>query len=320
MPVKIPNGLPAIEILKRENIFVMTEQRAITQDIRPLRIAVLNLMPTKLATETQLLRLISNSALQVEVIFLYTASYQPKNTDKAHLQSFYRTFDEVCNEQFDGIIVTGAPVEQMPFEQVAYWDELVEVFDWASENVFSALFICWGAQAALYHYYGIEKEPLKKKLFGVYPHTVKARSHLLLRGFDDVFYAPHSRHTAVSLEDVQNHPSLEVLASSELAGLHLAASKDGKRIFATGHGEYDDLTLELEYKRDLAAGLPIEAPYNYYPENNPNRQPLATWRAHGNLLMGNWLNYFVYQETPYRVVEVPSYKDKLLSSIKGAGY
>ncbi len=320
MPVRIPNGLPAIEILRRENIFVMSERRASTQDIRPLRIAVLNLMPTKLATETQLLRLISNSALQVEVTFLYTASYQPKNTDKTHLESFYRTFDEVCSEQFDGIIITGAPVEQMPFEQVAYWDELVEVLDWASENVFSALFICWGAQAALYHYYGIDKEQLQKKLFGVYPHILENRSHLLLRGFDDVFYAPHSRHTAVRLEDVRRHASLEVLASSRLAGLHLAASRDGKRIFVTGHGEYDRETLELEYKRDLALGLPIEPPFNYYPENNPNMQPLATWRAHGNLLMGNWLNYFVYQETPYRVGEVPSYKDKLLSSICGANY
>lgn len=308
MPVNVPtDGLPAIEILLKENIFVMTPQRASTQDIRPLRIAVLNLMPTKLVTETQLLRVLGNTALQVEVTLLSTASYQPRNTDKAYLDAFYRTFDEVKHEQFDGLVITGAPVEQMPFEEVAYWDELVQVLDWASSNVYSTLFICWGAQAALYHYYGIDKQPLPQKLFGVYPHTVENRTHKLLRGFDDTFYAPHSRHTTVRLADVRAHPFLEVLATSEQAGLYLAASRDGRRIFVTGHGEYDPETLELEYKRDVQAGLPIEPPFQYYPDNDVTQPPRVNWRAHGNLLFGNWLNYFVYQETPYVVEQVKEY-------------
>jgi homoserine O-succinyltransferase len=308
MPVKIPNGLPAYDILSSENIFVMTEERAVTQDIRPLRIAALNLMPTKTVTETQLLRLLGNTSLQVELVLLRTASYQPRNTDHNHLDAFYRTFDEVKDEQFDGLIITGAPVEQMPFEEVAYWKELTQVLDWATQNVFSTLFICWGAQAALYYYYGIDKQPLPKKLFGVYPHTVENRTHRLLRGFDDMFYAPHSRHTTVRLSEVQAHPALEVLATSEQAGLYLAASRDGRRVFVTGHGEYDRETLELEYKRDVAAGLPIEPPLNYYPDNDCTKPPRVTWRAHGNMLFGNWLNYFVYQETPYEVGRIRSYK------------
>lgn len=308
MPVNVPvEGLPAVEILSRENIFVMEQHRALAQDIRPLRIAAMNLMPTKLVTETQLLRVLGNTSLQVEVTLLGTASYQPRNTDRAHLEAFYRTFDEVKGEQFDGLVITGAPVEQMPFEEVAYWEELTQVLDWASENVFSTLFICWGAQAALYHYYGIEKQPLPKKLFGVYPHTVSNRTHKLLRGFDDMFYAPHSRHTTVRIADIQAHPSLEVLASSEQAGMYLAASRDGRRIFVTGHGEYDSDTLELEYKRDLNAGLPIEPPCNYYPDNDTTQPPRVSWRAHGNLLFANWLNYFVYQETPYAVEQVKQY-------------
>ena len=310
MPVKIPNGLPAIDILAKENIFVMTEERATKQDIRPLRIAALNLMPTKTTTETQLLRVLGNTALQVEITLLRTASYQPRNTDHNHLDTFYRTFDDVKGEQFDGLIITGAPVEQMDFEEVAYWQELTQVLDWATENVFSTLFVCWGAQAALYHYYGIGKQPLPKKLFGVYPHTVENRTHRLLRGFDDVFYAPHSRHTTVRIADVQANPSLEVLATSEQAGLYIAASRDGRRVFVTGHGEYDPETLELEYKRDLNAGLPIEPPFNYYPENDCTQPPRVTWRAHGNMLYGNWLNYFVYQETPYVVEKIREYKHK----------
>jgi len=308
MPVKIPNELPAYDILTGENIFVMSEQRAVTQDIRPLRIAALNLMPTKTVTETQLLRLLGNTSLQVEVTLLRTASYQPRNTDHTHLDTFYRTFDEVKGEQFDGLIVTGAPVEQMPFEAVAYWEELTDVLRWADENVFSSMFICWGAQAALYYYYGIDKHPLPRKLFGVYPHTVMNRTHRLLRGFDDLFYAPHSRHTTVRVEDVASNPALEVLATSPEAGLYLAASRDGRRVFVTGHSEYDAETLGLEYQRDLAAGLPIEPPVNYYPENDSSRAPRVTWRAHGNMLFGNWLNYFVYQETPYVVEEIRAQK------------
>lgn len=240
----------------------------------------------------------------MDLTLLRTASYQPRNTDHNHLDTFYRTFDEVKDEQFDGLIITGAPVEQMPFKEVAYWQELTQVLDWATENVFSTLFICWGAQAALYYYYGIDKQPLPKKLFGVYPHTVENRTHRLLRGFDDLFYAPHSRHTTVRVADVQANPALEVLATSELAGLYLAASRDGRRVFVTGHGEYDPETLELEYKRDVAAGLPIEPPLNYYPENDCTKPPRVTWRAHGNMLFGNWLNYFVYQETPFDIEKI----------------
>ena len=304
MPVKIPNNLPAYDILTGENIFVMTEERAVMQDIRPLRIAALNLMPTKTVTETQLLRILGNTPLQAEVTLLRTASYQPRNTDHTHLDTFYRTFDEVRDEQFDGLIVTGAPVEQMPFENVAYWQELTEVLSWADENVFSSMFICWGAQAALYYYYGIDKQALPKKLFGVYPHTVENRTHRLLRGFDDLFYAPHSRHTTVRTQDVAADPNLEVLATSPEAGLYLAASRDGRRVFVTGHSEYDPETLNLEYRRDLAAGLPIEPPVNYFPDNDATLPPRVTWRAHGNMLFGNWLNYFVYQETPYVVQEI----------------
>ncbi|MDL2258975.1 homoserine O-succinyltransferase [Eubacteriales bacterium OttesenSCG-928-K08] len=307
MPVNVPTGLPAIEILANENIFVMSEHRASTQDIRPLRIVAMNLMPTKTTTETQLMRVLGNTALQVEITLLRTASYQPRHTDQAYLDTFYRTFDEIKNEQFDGLIITGAPVEQMPFEGVAYWDELNEVLDWAQTNVFSSFFICWGAQAALYHYYGIDKQPLDQKLFGVYEHKVLNPTHTLLRGFDDTFFAPHSRHTTVRLNDVAAHPELEVLAASDEAGLYIAASKDGRHIFVTGHSEYDAETLELEYKRDINAGLPIEPPCNYYPDNDVNKRPRVSWRAHGNMLFGNWLNYFVYQETPYAVERIKEY-------------
>ncbi|MDL2217697.1 homoserine O-succinyltransferase [Christensenellaceae bacterium OttesenSCG-928-M15] len=311
MPVTIPNGLPAFDILAKENIFVMPQERATMQDIRPLRIAVLNLMPTKVVTETQLMRVLGNTALQIEVTLLCTGSYQPRHTDIRHLDAFYRTFEDVKDELFDGLIITGAPIEQMPFEDVAYWEELVEIMDWASENVYSTIFICWAAQAALYHYYGIRKYPLPQKLFGVYSHHVLNPTHRLLRGFDDVFFAPHSRHTAINVNDIIAHPALEALAVSEQAGLYLAASRDGRRVFVTGHGEYDPETLELEYKRDLKAGLSIEPPANYYPDNDCTQPPRVTWRAHGNMLYSNWLNYFVYQETPYVVEQIKDYGHQL---------
>ena len=304
MPVKIPDGLPAAEILAKENIFLMSHERAVTQDIRPLKIAVFNLMPTKLATETQLLRVLSNSPLQVEVTFLHTATYESQNTDKDHLESFYRTFEDVKDEKFDGLIVTGAPVEQMNFEEVRYWAELCDVMDWAEKNVFSTIYICWAAQAALYHFYGVDKKPLSEKVFGVYPHRRLKYDHRLLRGFDDIFYAPHSRHTAIDVADIEKLGDIEILATSDEAGLYLAASKDGSRIFVTGHSEYSADTLELEYKRDVALGRAISPPVNYYVNNDPKREPFVIWRAHGNLLFGNWLNYFVYQETPYDLENV----------------
>ena len=254
MPVKIPDGLPAVEVLAQENIFLMSYERAKTQDIRPLKIAVLNLMPTKLATETQLLRVLSNSPLQVDVTFLHTATYESQNTDKDHLEAFYRTFDEVKDEKFDGLVITGAPVEHMDFEKVYYWKELCEMMDWAEKNVFSTIYICWAAQAALYHFYDINKKPLPEKVFGVYPHRRLKYDHKLLRGFDDIFYAPHSRHTAIDVADIEKIDDIDILATSDEAGLYLAASKDGGRIFVTGHSEYSAETLELEYKRDVSLG------------------------------------------------------------------
>ena len=304
MPVRISDGLPAVRTLARENVFVMTEKRASSQDIRPLRILVLNLMPTKITTETQLLRVLGNTPLQVEVSFLKTGSYQSKNTDPQHLESFYRTFSEVREERWDGLIITGAPVEQMPFGKVQYWDELVEVFEWAKSNVFSTFNICWAAQAALYYYYGIEKYPVDKKVFGIFPHTVWDPKNKLTRGFDDVFYAPHSRHTAIRTEDVAACRSLEVLACSDEAGLYLAASTDGRQVFVTGHSEYDAGTLKQEYDRDVAAGLDIEVPVGYFTDDDPAKPIMVRWRAHGNLLYSNWLNYCVYQETPYDLNEL----------------
>ncbi len=304
MPVKIPNGLPAIEILSNENIFVMDASRADTQDIRPLSIAILNLMPTKKTTETQLMRVLGNSPLQVNVTLLRTASYESRHTDKEYLKTFYRTFDEVKNQQFDGLVITGAPVEKMEFEGVTYWNELVEVMDWAKENVFSTFYICWAAQAALYHFYGIKKHPLKQKLFGVFPHKPLNKNHKLLRGFDDTFFVPHSRHTEVRAADIKKEPRLELLSTSEEAGFYLAASRDGRQVFVTGHSEYDQRTLETEYRRDLDAGLPIEVPKNYYPDDNPAKPPRVLWRGHGNLLYANWLNYVVYQETPFDVEKI----------------
>lgn len=299
MPIKIPNDLPAVQTLADENIFVMTETRAITQDIRPLRILLLNLMPKKIETETQISRILGNTPLQIELTLIRTASHQSQNTNQEHLLAFYKTFDEVRDQKFDGMIITGAPVELLPFEKVDYWDELCEIMDWSVKNVHSTLHICWGAQAGLYHHYGVDKRELPQKLFGVFPHRADHVRSMLLRGFDEVFYVPHSRYTTVSREDIEAVPELRVLASSEQAGVHIVARQGGRQFFIMGHAEYDPLTLDAEYRRDAAAGLGTAVPENYYPDNNPDNAPLVTWRAHGSLLFINWLNYFVYQSTPY---------------------
>ena len=282
----------------------MTESRADTQDIRPLRVALLNLMPTKVATETQMARLLGNTPLQVELELLYTRSHRARNIAEEHLLSFYRTFDDVADERFDGLIITGAPVEQLPFEQVEYWRELCRIMDWSTTHVHSTLHICWGAQAGLYHHYGIEKVPLPHKLFGVFEHTVEYRQAILMRGFDETFMAPHSRHTGIRRADVEAEQRLKILASSERAGLYVMTTDRGKQVFVTGHAEYDARTLEGEYLRDRAAGLPIAPPERYYPDDDPSRPPRVTWRAHANLLYANWLNYFVYQTTPYEIADI----------------
>ena len=299
MPIKIDDDLPAAETLQRENIFIMHEARAYQQDIRPLRIAILNLMPTKVATETQILRLLGNSPLQVDVTLLHPASYQPKNTPAEHLVKFYTTFASIRSEKFDGLVITGAPVEDMPFEEVAYWDELVDIMDWSLTNVFSTFHICWGAQAAMYRHYGIQKRALPNKVFGVFEHRCVKRFTKLLRGFDDVFHVPHSRHTCIDAEDVAREPRLEILADSADAGLYIAASADGKQIYVTGHSEYDAETLANEYMRDVGKGLPIGVPKNYFVGDDPKNGVIVKWRGHANLLYSNWLNYYVYQETPY---------------------
>ena len=299
MPIKVPDNLPAKEILAAENIFVMDETRAFHQDIRPLRIAILNLMPTKETTETQLLRLIGNTPLQVEAVLLHPKTHVSKNTPAEHLEMFYKTFDDIEDEKFDGMIITGAPVEQLEFEQVDYWEELKTIMDWTVDNVTSTFHICWGAQAGLYHHYGIPKYPLPEKLFGVFRHRVTKPNTSLLRGFDEVFYVPQSRYTEVRKEDIERVPQLEILADSEEAGVYIVASKDGKQIFVTGHSEYDPHTLQWEYERDKAKGLRISVPKNYFPNDDPTQKPVSNWRAHGNLLFSNWLNYYVYQITPY---------------------
>lgn len=304
MPIKIPDALPAVEALLRENIFAMTEKRAITQDIRPLKILLLNLMPTKIVTETQFSRLLGNSPLQVELELLHTKTHESKNTPLDHLISFYKTFDEVKHNKYDGLIITGAPVEHMPFEQVDYWDELCEIMEWSKTHVHSALHICWGAQAGLYYHYGIDKQQLDKKLFGVFPHTVEYKNSMLCRGFDDTFMAPHSRHTTVAREDIEAVEELRILASSPEAGVLAVASRNTRRFFVTGHLEYDADTLEKEYLRDKNLGLPIDVPVNYYPADDDTKAPLVTWRAHANLLFTNWLNYFVYQTTPYNIEDI----------------
>ncbi|MCL2881869.1 MAG: homoserine O-succinyltransferase [Coriobacteriia bacterium] len=304
MPVKIKNGLPAEATLAQENVFVMTDVRAAKQDIRPLHILVLNLMPTKETTETQLLRVLGNSPLQVEVTFLRTATYQAKHTAPEHLSVFYSTFDEVADAHWDGLIVTGAPVETLGFTEVDYWPELAAIFEWAQRSVFSSLFICWGAQAALFHYYGIDKHPLARKCFGVFKHTVTDPMNKLTRGFDDVFYAPHSRHTTVAADDIKACDALDLLAASDEAGAYLAASKDGRQVFVTGHAEYEADTLKQEYERDRASGLVIEPPRHYFLDDDPGKPPVVRWRAHADLLFTNWLNYCVYQETPYDLTEL----------------
>lgn len=303
MPIKIPADLPAKQVLNRENVFIMDENRALTQDIRPLRIAILNLMPKKIETETQLLRLLGNTPLQIEMELVQTASYTSRNTSQEHLLKFYKTFDDIRHQKFDGMIITGAPVEHLSFEEVEYWQELCEIMEWTRTNVFSTFHICWGAQAALYYHYGIPKHPLEKKMFGVFPHTLCDPGHTLLYGFDDIFYAPHSRHTEVRREDIDAHPELTVLSASEQAGVYIVASQEHNQFFITGHSEYDADTLAQEYFRDLDRGDPIELPVSYFPEDNPNNRPPMRWKAHSNLLFTNWLNYFVYQQTPYDYIE-----------------
>ena len=304
MPIKIPDALPAYDILAEENIFVMSEKRAMTQDIRPLKIALLNLMPTKIVTETQLLRLLSNSPLQIEIVLLCTSSYTPKNTSVEHLTSFYRTFDEIKHEKFDGLIITGAPIEDMPFEQVAYWNEIKEIMDWSALHVYSVFHICWGAMAGLYHHYGIPKKKLDRKLFGVFKHHVVIPSHPLLRGFNEYFYAPHSRLYEASDEALRQCRELDVLAESDKTGVYIASSHDMRKIFVTGHAEYDFDTLKNEYLRDLAKGTDIALPEHYFPYDNPENTPVNFWRSHAHLLFSNWLNYFVYQRTPFDLTDI----------------
>ena len=299
MPIKIPNELPAVKILENENIFVMTETRAITQDIRPLKILILNLMPTKVDTETQLSRLLGNTPLQVEIELIHTSMHKSKNTSEEHLLAFYKEFSDVRDRYFDGMIITGAPVEKMEFEEVDYWPELCEIMEWSKTHVQSTLHICWGAQAGLYHHFGVPKRPLEKKMFGIFPHVADYKRSMLFRGFDDVFMVPHSRHTTVDREELEKVPDLKILASSEEAGVFAISTKGGRQIFITGHPEYDAGTLNKEYVRDVTAGKPIEIPKNYFPNDDPSREPLSTWRSCANLLYSNWLNYFVYQTTPF---------------------
>ena len=304
MPIKIPNDLPATETLLEENIFVITETRAITQDIRPLKILLLNLMPTKIVTETQFSRLLGNSPLQVELEFLQTATHKAKNTDESHMISFYKTFDEIKHNKFDGMIITGAPVELLDFEQVEYWDELCEIMEWSKTHVTSTFHICWGAQAGLFYHYGIKKVPLEKKLFGVFEHEVEYKKSILFRGFDDVFMAPHSRHTTCKREDIEKVSELRILASSNEAGVYVISTEQGRQIFVTGHSEYDADTLKKEYMRDKDAGKAIEIPKNYFKDDDDTKDPIVSWRSHANLLFSNWLNYFVYQTTPFDINEV----------------
>ena len=304
MPIKIPDHLPAVETLRQENIFVMTEGRATTQDIRPLRILLVNLMPKKIPTETQFSRLLGNTPLQIDLELIVPASHTSANTPAEHLQKFYKTFADIKNEYYDGCIITGAPVEFLEFEEVDYWDELTEIMDWTETHVHSTVHVCWGAQAGLYHHYGIPKHVLPGKLFGIFPHRVEYKRSILFRGFDDVFYVPHSRHTTILREDIEKIPELRILASSEEAGVYVIFTKEGKQIYITGHSEYDPWTLREEYERDVAAGKPITVPKNYYPDDDPSKDPVVTWRGHAHLLFANWLNYFVYQTTPYDLQEL----------------
>ncbi len=304
MPIQIPNDLPAAGTLQQENIFVMTENRAVTQDIRPLEIVLLNLMPTKVATETQLSRLLGNTPLQVRLELMHMSTHKSKNVSQEHLLTFYKTFDELKHRKFDGMVITGAPVENMAFEEVDYWPELCQIMEWSKTNVHSVFHICWGAQAGLYYHYGVQKQPLPEKLFGVFRHRADYKRSILLRGFDDEFWAPHSRHTTVLREDIEKVPQLRILASSEKAGVYAVTTREGRQIFVTGHSEYDPETLKTEYLRDKNQGLPIHVPENYFPEDDDSQPPLVRWRSHANLLFSNWLNYFVYQTTPYDIMTI----------------
>lgn len=304
MPLNIPVTLPAVEALRTENIFVMDSERASSQEIRPLKIVILNLMPIKITTETDLIRLLSNSPLQIEIDFLHMETHCSKNTPIEHLTSFYKTFDEIKKSNYDGMIITGAPVEQMPFEEVNYWGEISTIFDWARTHVTSTFFICWAAQAGLYYHYGIEKYPLNAKMFGVFEHRLFDPQNPIFRGFDDVFYVPHSRHTEVRAEDIRRVPELTLLSESPEAGVYLVMARNGREFFVTGHSEYSPDTLNTEYKRDVAKGLDINLPQNYYLNDDPNNEPLVRWRSHANLMFTNWLNYFVYQETPYDLTKI----------------
>lgn len=304
MPIRIPNDLPAVKALEKENIFVMTERRAITQDIRPLKILLLNLMPKKIETETQISRLLGNSPLQVDLELIHTKSHFSRNTPAEHLITFYKTFDDVKQRTFDGLIITGAPVENMPFEEVEYWDELCEIMEWSKTHVHSTFHICWGAQAGLYYHYGIDKVALPRKISGVFEHKLDYKQSMLLRGFDDRFYVPQSRFTTVRTEDVKAVKELKILASSKETGIYAISAKRGRQFFITGHSEYDADTLKNEYIHDTAAGLPVDVPKNYFPGDDPTKPPIVRWRAHANLLYTNWLNYFVYQSTPYDITEI----------------
>lgn len=299
MPIKIPDHLPATEILTRENIFVMSEERAAHQDIRPLRIAILNLMPTKIVTETQLLRWIGNSPIQVDVVLIHPQTHTSKNTPEEHLNTFYKKFDDIKEERFDGLIITGAPVENLQFEEVNYWDELKVIMEWSLHHVYSTMHICWGAQAGLYYHYGIPKYSLNEKMFGVFSHCVNKKNIMLMRGFDDEFFAPHSRHTEVLRVDIEKVPELVILSESDIAGIYIVKRYGGRQIFVTGHSEYDPMTLKLEYEREIARGVYIAIPKNYFPKDDPNQAPIVKWRSHSSLLFSNWLNYYVYQETPF---------------------
>jgi homoserine O-succinyltransferase len=304
MPLTLPDKLPAIDLLKKENIFVMDTTRATTQDIRPLRIAILNLMPLKITTETDLVRLLSNSPLQIELSFMKVKSHTSKNTPIEHMQAFYTDFENMRDQNYDGFIITGAPVEHLDFEQVGYWEEMTEIFEWARHHVTSTLYICWAAQAGLYHHYGIPKYPLEKKMFGIFKHVVSNPELPIFRGFDDEFYIPHSRHTEIRREDIERCPELSILAESDESGVYMVMAREGREFFLTGHSEYSPLTLDTEYRRDLSKGLPIEMPQHYYRNDDPSQPPLVRWRGHANLLFNNWLNYYVYQATPYRLEDI----------------
>jgi len=304
MPIQIPNDLPATGVLQNENIFVMTENRATTQDIRPLEIVLLNLMPTKIVTETQLSRLLGNTPLQVHLELMHTTSHRSKNVSQEHLLNFYKSFEELKDRKFDGMVITGAPVENMAFEDVDYWEELCQIMEWSKTNVHSTFHICWGAQAGLYYHYGVQKKPLPEKMFGVFKHKADYKRSILLRGFDDEFWVPHSRHTTVLREDIEKVPGLRIVASSEEAGVYAIMNKAGRQIFITGHSEYDADTLNREYVRDKNLGLPIHVPVNYFPDDDDTQDPIVRWRSHANLLFSNWLNYFVYQTTPYDLMTI----------------